>query len=142
VPEANFLGIDKLSGYRRVFDVESYNLKDSETGIFACALNLSEDENIDVFGALFDIPEDSFQELAKRETRYGDVKIKLESGKSATTFIAENHDRYNYVLNNKTQDEYLKICLDAAKSYGDEFLDNFLDSTYIGETTLRDWIKK
>lgn len=136
IPEARAIRPVILKGYKRLFNLASSGRINEETGVRACVLNIQKDSEYDIYGVLAEIPEQKLNELEKREAWYDKCSIETDLHIAATTFIAHNYEPYDYVYGDPVQDEYLQICIDAAKKYG--FLDNFLDATFVGEKSLRE----
>ena len=134
IPDGRILGTDALRGYRRKFDVKSPYRKNSQ-GTFSSVLTISPDASCTITGVLIELSEERHEELLRREEGYEQLTVELISGEKASTFIARNYNSYPYVFDDDIQAEYLKLCTNAADQYG--FLDNFLDSTFIEEVSLR-----
>jgi gamma-glutamylcyclotransferase (GGCT)/AIG2-like uncharacterized protein YtfP len=134
VPDAHIIGTDTLKGYRRHFDFKSPYRKNEDTGIFSSVLNISTDSSCSITGVLIELSEEKHEELLNREQGYESLGIELISGEMAYTFIACDYDPYKYIFNDEVQSEYLNLCISAATKYG--FLNNFLESTFIGKQSI------
>ena len=83
-----------------------------------------------------------------REEGYELVQVEVEDFNNsntrykAYTFRSLHYDAHDFQFTSKNQFEYLRWCLDAAKEYGDDFYNNFLETTFIGEKTLAELIDK
>ena len=86
---------------------------------------------------LYEISPDEIEALHIREAGYDLKEVPLKDGTMASIYIAQVDEPYEYKNGDVVQEEYLNICLNAAKLLGKDFLNNFLDTTYIGENTLR-----
>jgi gamma-glutamylcyclotransferase (GGCT)/AIG2-like uncharacterized protein YtfP len=135
VPDAHNIGTDTLQGYQRQFDFKSPYRKNEDTGIFSSVLTISINTNCSITGILIELSEENHEDLLSREQGYERLEIELASGERASTFIAYGYTPYEYIFNDEVQSEYLKLCSSAAAEHG--FLDNFLDSTFIGGKSIR-----
>ncbi len=64
-------------------------------------------------------------------------KVTFNNGKEGYAYMAVVDTPYGYIKNDPVQQEYLDICLKASRLMGEEIYENFLDSTYIGNSNLR-----
>ena len=140
VKKFEVIGPATLEGYKRVFSIESPYRKNRDTGIYSSVLNLELDSNIEIFGIVYEISSEDLEVLHQREAGYALKKIRLKDGTLAYTYIADVDTPYSYVDNDSTQREYLNICLKASKKRGDAFYNNFIDSTFIGNASIREML--
>ena len=127
-----------LTGYRRVFNIKSQSRVNKETGKHSSVLNLEKDEHSKVCGRLYEIPENIIDALHLREEGYQMKEVSFDAGEKGYVYIAEAIEPYDYIDGDPLQKEYLDICLSAAMNLGEEMYENFLDSTYIKNKTLRE----
>lgn len=104
-------------------------------------LNLEKDSAYKVMGILYEIPSDELYKLHLRERGYALEEITLENGEKACTYIVHNTSCYEYIEGDNKQKEYLDLCLKASKKIGQVFHDNFLDTTFIGNVSVREWLE-
>lgn len=138
IPGAVVVGTSLLEGYKRVFDFKSPYRHNKETNIFSCVLNIKKDVNYSVNGILATIPDNDLEDLLYRERGYNMSSICLEDDKASNAFIAIDYKPYEYIFNDPIQKEYLSICINAAKSFGDDFLENFINTTFIEGKTIKE----
>ena len=127
-----------LQGYRRVFNLKSKGRINEETGNHSCVLNLEKDERSKICGRLYDIPEKIIDALHLREEGYEMSEVAFSDGEHGYVYIAEVKEPYKYIEGDPIQKEYLDLCLNAAKNLGEEMYENFLDSTYIEDKSLKE----
>ncbi len=111
-------------------------------GIPFCAIDVIADaSDVDVNGVIFSVGADHLPALKRRELGYRMIETlayDFETGKPLGTcfvFSANKRDG-RYASGEPAQERYTKLCLDAAKEYGDEFYRQFLATTYIGDEVL------
>lgn len=144
VPDATNIRPCKIYGFVRVFNVESTTRFCKEKGVPACVMNLEKDEiNNYVNGITFEMSEKHFNDLLNREGAYELVEVdcydyESDSKYRANFFRSPKYEAYPYQSGQKEQEEYLKTCLDGCKKYGEQFLDHFKETTYIGNKTLKE----
>lgn len=124
----------KVSGYMRIFNQEPTNRM--AQSINRAVLNVFEENSLWLNGIVIkNISEELLSVLDKREEGY---KRSVLEDKRVTTYGGENIpecfiylgkvEKVNFdILPN---DEYLEICKEAAKSHGEEFYQDFLQTTY------------
>lgn len=146
VPTAKNLKPAYIKGFRREFnkiDEEGWHSTNLDlAGIPYCAVNVAKDENNrQVNGITFEVELTYFDALKQREKDYEPVETTacdFETGKplgECFVFLANTCDG-SYEHGNPAQERYLKVCLSAAKEYGDDFYKQFLATTYIGGKSL------
>lgn len=143
VPNAKNIVPVKLCGYKRVFDLKSCSRKCSQTGKSVAVLNIVPDLNHSILGVIFEVPLEEFDNLKEREKQYELEKIIVVDIRSnekyeSFTFIARDYESYSYTFNSQIQNEYLKICIDGCLSINEQLLENFLETTYINNKTLKE----
>lgn len=142
-PCATILSPAKLHGFVRVFNFPSpYRLSEID-GTPCSVLNIDKsDLNHEICGILFEMSESSFTEMFAREQGYELVQIEVQdfhepnTRYKAYTFRALHYDAHDYQHGSQQQQEYLTWCLEGAKKYGDDFYQNFLETTHIGDKNL------
>jgi cation transport regulator ChaC len=135
------VGPGLLEGYKRVFCVKSPSRKNKKTDMYSSVLNLEKDENFNILGMLYEIPEGELKNLHLREEGYILERVTLKDGNNVSMYIYPKGTCYGYINDDETQKEYLDICIDASKKLGVEFLENFIKTTFIGEESVKDWLK-
>lgn len=138
VPDASIIGSTLLKGYKRIFDFKSPHRHNEKTNIFSCVLNIKKDENYNINGVLINLSDNNFKDLLYRERGYEMECITVSDDIEANTFIVRDHEPYSYVYNDSAQEEYLSLCLNAAKMFGDDFFENFINTTFVGENTIKE----
>lgn len=138
VPDATIIGPTLLKGYKRIFDLKSPHRHNEETNVFSSVLNIKKDENYSIQGVLIDLSDNNLKDLLYRERGYKMACIAVGDDIQANTFIATDHKSYSYIYNDPAQEEYLSICINAAKSFGDDFLENFISTTFIEGKTIKE----
>ena len=133
---------DVLHGHKRVFDLRSHGRKNPATGVYSSVLNLQPDEDVSIVGVLFEVAANKVDELLERERGYDVMPIKLDSGREASTFVSRGHNCYEFVHDDHVQREYLDLCLKGATDLGVDVYENFLDTTYISEKTVREFLSQ
>lgn len=133
-PGARIVKPVAVQGYRRVFNIASCGRGNAQTKVPSAVLNLTPDAEVQLWGALIEIPDDDLEALQAREMGYDMHALALGGSVRAHTFIMSGHTPYMYVPNCPVQKEYLDLCLEAATNLG--ILENFLATTYVGEETL------
>jgi cation transport regulator ChaC len=141
VSDIAVVGADTLCGYKRVFNLQSHQRKNPVTNIHSAVLNLEPASDVCITGLLFEITPHEREQLLAREQGYKTVALKLNSGVEATVFFAQPKRPYGYVYGDKWQEEYLDICLAGAKALGDDAYENFLDTTFIAEQSIRTYLE-
>jgi hypothetical protein len=94
---------------------------------------------------MFEVDNDQYQLLRARECGYQTMTTTVrdwftKSSYDVVTFIDEPCVTYDFVHNDPAQEDYLEICIQGARRYGDQFLQNFVDSTYINEQSLAEYL--
>lgn len=138
VPDAVIIGPTLLKGYKRIFNLQSPNRHNEETNVFSSVLNIEKDENYSIQGVLIDLSNNNLKDLLYRERGYEMTCITVSDDIQANTFIVTDHKSYSYIYNDPIQEEYLNICINAAKLFGDDFLENFINTTFIGDKTIKE----
>ena len=141
VPSGKIVGSGYLPGFKRVFDFKSPYRHNPETGVFSSVLNLQE-ADVTIAGALVEVSGKELDELYERERGYERIETKLLDGTTVSTFISLDRTPYRYVEGDPIQDEYLHICLAGTKNLGEQVHENFLDTTWLNEMTVREYLSK
>ncbi|MDA3839750.1 MAG: gamma-glutamylcyclotransferase [Patescibacteria group bacterium] len=128
----------KLFGFRRVFNLQAKR-KLGEQGPVA-VLDIEENPKSVINGVYFEVNDKELDLLKEREIIYKCMKVNIQTEDnnqvSGITFQAKSQPRTNFKFGCGVQKKYLDICLSGAKNIGAEFLDDFLESTYIGNKPL------
>lgn len=124
----------RVYGFRRVFNQEpSYRLISS---INRAVLNIEEQEE-SFFNAIIikNLSREYFEILDKRERGYNRVLIEAKKIEpydenfleDAYVYLGKKEKKSSQIFPNE---EYLNICLEGVKSFGNSFLEEFKNSTY------------
>ncbi len=143
-PSARNIKPVKLFGFVRVFNFPSHS-RLSELDQTPCAvLNIDKsDLDHELNGIVFEVSHLDFEDILEREKGYELVRIEVEDFYNSNSkffafmFRAKHFDAHNFQHNSKKQYEYLNWCLNAAKEHGEDFFNNFIESTYLGDLTLK-----
>lgn len=112
-------------------------------GIPFCALDIrpTKKSNALVNGIAFEVSPSGFIKLKEREQQYKAVQTLAYDHETnepigeCWVFIAGKNNG-KYVKDSEAQTRYLETCLAGAKTLGDEFYEEFLRTTYIGNKSL------
>jgi len=161
-----------VPGFKRIFNkvgiffFARYSASENDIRISSCATRKY--ARFDIICSQFECSEEDFLSMYEREHRFQWVSAEFHAPGGVVTrarMCTENTDE-NYLLNKcVTQSEYwnrvgryysgkiwrddilpfptyLKHCLNAAQSQGDDVYDNFLDSSFLadGRTSIRKYI--
>lgn len=131
-----------LEGYVRVFETKS-TTRFTEDNIPVCVLNLEKSSNTILNGICFEITKEYFDNLLKREGAYEPQKVIIKSlttqkDFTAFVFIDKNNKKHNFLFDEPVQIDYLEICLNGAKDFGNDFYKMFLGNTLINGCKLKD----
>lgn len=140
-----------VKGYRRVFNQEpSWREGDDK---YRAVLNVMKSDQAVFNGLLVRLQDGSnFHQLDERERGYHRIAItqaQLTSFSSSssenTSFVNKSEPIFIYVGKPEKQNDdllpnksYLELCLCGAKHWGEEFHEQFLQTTYVGGLTLKD----
>jgi cation transport regulator ChaC len=142
VPDAKSIFPALLKNYIRVFETKSTTrLSKQNTSI--CVLNIKESQNSFLNGIGFEVSEKYFNDLLKRESSYELREIVVQSlisGEefSAFVFVDKFNKNQKFLFDEPVQMDYLRICIDGAKDFGEDFYQMFLETTFIDGCKLRD----
>lgn len=146
VPNAQNVKPAYIKGFRREFnyhDSEGWTESNLDVaGIPMCAVDvIPTGDGKRVNGVTFEAEQDYFAELKRREVGYTLIEavaydFHADEAIGASFVFSSNQCDGTYLFDNPAQERYLKICLRAAKGFGDEFYREFLATTYIGGKTL------
>lgn len=108
-----------------------------------CALDIREtaDQKSRVNGVIFETSNAQLERLKDREAGYKLVRTTaydFKTGKklgACYVFSACKNDG-KYAFDSASQKSYLETCIRGARKFGDEFYQEFLNTTYIGDKTL------
>lgn len=132
----------KLYGFIRVFNIPSAVRFCTRANKPCAALNAEKSEwNEYINGVCIQIPKDDLDKLLKREEGYELVQVDIEHFNEPKTqrvfmFRSLHFESYDYIWNSDEQKEYLSICEEGCKIFGNEFLKEFRKTTFIGTTSL------
>lgn len=141
VPNASNIKPVILRGFIRVFNAKCGRICNCKNTNVA-ALNIEKSEINDfINGIVFEMDELHFDELLKREEGYELIEIDIESYEGerfrAVTFRYPHFEaEYDFLFDSEVQMSYYNLCLDGAKSFGDDFYRDFLETTFIGKKKL------
>ncbi len=142
-----------VKGYRRVFNQEPSWREGHHK--HRAVLNVIQSDGDYFNGLLVNLQNsDNFYELDKRERGYDRVPISpshvIYPGNRRRLVCSERplehvyiyfgklEKRNNNILPNKT---YLDLCLRGARHWGEEFYEQFLQTTYVGRYTLKTFLQ-
>ena len=142
VPRVQSVSACSLTGYKRVFDVPSEHrlCKHGPTS----ALNLQRAEDVTIYGVVFNVPREELKDLLYRERAYNFVEVDIahlenREERRVYTFMGKApFGACGFQHDEPEQMAYLDICLAGAKSFGDDFYQNFITTTYVGEQKIVD----
>lgn len=144
VPDFSHYFSATLPGYKRVFDYASPYRKDVVTQKPSSVLNLVKDAKNATNGICFILDKRKLDDLFTREEGYEFVLVTIidERGAhhDAHTFIVRTYEPSVIQRNSTAQDEYIAICVEGARNYGDAFYQEFIDTTYVDTRTLREYL--
>jgi gamma-glutamylcyclotransferase (GGCT)/AIG2-like uncharacterized protein YtfP len=135
-----------LSNHIRQFSQElSYRLVDSQN---RAVLRVHKEEGSFLNAILISIDEKDFNVLDKREKGYNKTLVNKENIIDKYNVLDTSFDSiYLYLgktekLNHKIlpNPSYLDLCLEASKTWGDEFYNDFKNTTFIQNMTLEKFI--
>lgn len=143
----------RVEGFRRVFNQESvWRAKVTEGGEDeAAVLNAVRDDGSSMNAVLVpDLSREEYEALRVRESGYRMVEVEDESIESYGADEQDGLPENNVVLiptGNRVNDnllpipEYVEICLEGARHWGDGFRDEFLRTTEVrGGETLAEYL--
>lgn len=141
VPNAYNIFPCRVKGFVRVFNLPTKRRRCVVHGIPIAVLNIEKSEwNQMINGVCFEMDLTHFEDLKQRESSYELIEIEVEDYQGgfhkAFTFRALHFEAYDFVFDSPTQMDYYNLCLEGAKYFGDEFLKEYLETTFIGEETL------
>ncbi|MAG61152.1 hypothetical protein CL619_05165 [archaeon] len=142
VPDAKSIFPALLKNYIRVFETES-STRLSKQNTSICVLNIRENQNAFVNGICFEVSENFFNDLLKREGAYELKEITItslitEKDFSAFVFVDKFNKNQEFLFDDPAQMDYLQICIDGAKDFGEDFYQMFLETTFIDDCKLKD----
>lgn len=145
IPNARNIFPVVVEGFTRIFNHASPTRFDTERKIPVSVLNIEKsDHNSKINGICFDVPMDEFENLKKRESNYELESLEVrdysnpEKKYNAYVFNTKSSQYYGYLSNSEEQDKYLSICLEGCKDISEEFLEEFKETTFIGDKTLKE----
>ena len=149
VPSAKNIVPVRLQGYTRVFDFPSSTRLCEKSGKCCTVLNAFESKkDSSINGIIFEMDEEDLQNLIYRETGYELIEVEVENYYDenvkivAYFFKAPKYESNYFLFDSEKQMEYLDLCVEGCKIFGDEFLREFLETTYIENKSLREIFKE
>ena len=144
VPDANIIWPSYIEGFIRKFNhydavwFRTWEYK----GIPMCSLNVQKYEGLkQVNGLVFEVSDEYMENLLEREQWYDLIETEAfcymtkKSLWKVYVFSAKEQDiTYNFL--NEANNYYLYLCLEWAKEFGTEFIQDFINSTYIRDKSL------
>jgi len=138
VPSLKKVFQGEIKNFKRVFNLRAKRLN-SPCGLVA-VLDIEDNRDFYLNGVYFEIKEGELEALKSREILYKFIKVNIlgENGKVLNGFSVQAREkpRTDYKFDCETQEKYLRICLDGAKAQGDDFLEEFKRTTFIGNKSL------
>lgn len=141
IPDVTAVDPVVLEDYARVFETVSTN-RFAADRTPVCVLNIRQEAAGRVNGVCFDVSQKYFDSLLAREEAYTLAEVSVAcftTGKKrlAYAFLGkEEMKNSNFLFGEPTQMDYLQLCIDGAKDFGDEFYKMFLETTHINEKKL------
>lgn len=141
-PTGKILYPARLYGFIRVFNVPAPQRFCSKSGNPCAALNAEKSEwNEHINGVCIEIPDEDIECLAQREDGYELVQIEIEhffeeKRELAFMYRSLHFEAHDFQENSPEQLEYLKICEEGCRVFGEKFLKEFKETTFIGHNKL------
>lgn len=142
-PNSKIIYPAKIYGFIRVFNLPSTNRICPITKTSVAVLNVEKSEyNEHINGVCIEVSVDEFEYILEREKGYELIEIEIQDYNNENNrtkgfmFRARHYEAYDYVFESEIQQEYLTICLEGAKNFGEQFLKEFKNTTFIGTKTL------
>ena len=136
VPEAYNIFPAKTYGLKRVFNLASTYRFDDGHNAPVCVLNAETCRPASIMnGTCFEMDEISLDNLLQRESGYDFCRIEAHHYHNehdrfnAYYFRAKASKPYEFLPNSKAQKHYLDLCLSGSQVFGQEFADDFKNST-------------
>ena len=129
-----------LQNHIRIFETASTTRFDKDNTP-AAVLNITEHNEAKINGVCFHVEQDYFDELLEREKAYELREVVVETCDTgekmkAFVFVDKMKQKQNFLFDEETQIDYLNICLEGARQFGEEFYRMFLESTHINNKKL------
>ena len=144
LPDVSDVRVATLKGFRRVFNLRAKRII-SKCGPVA-VLDIENNPEAEINGVYFRVNEDELKELKKREILYDFIEIDVENEKGelvkALTVQAKGRPRTDYKLNCELQKKYYDVCIKGAESLGNKFYHLYLETTYIDNKNLVQFLKE
>ncbi len=136
VPEARNTIPAKTYGLQRIFNLASSYRFDAGHNSPICVLNIAETNTDSTLnGTCFEMDEVSLDNILQREKGYDFCKIKAHHYHDenqtfdAYYFRAHPITPYKYLPKSSIQQHYLNLCLNGSSVYGEQFVEDFKNST-------------
>jgi len=127
-----------IRGYIREFGVWDPGALLASTSDDSYALNIKKVDNAEkrVNGIIFSVNEGEIANLLSREDGYLEIMepvFDYQSGEKLglADLFEKIQDANRFLFGSSSQEEYLKLCLDGARSFGEAFYQEFINTTLI-----------
>ena len=139
LPKAEIIDTGILRGYKRVFGTKSTN-RLTKNNRSISVLNIEKNPKYYLNGVIIEINENDQKDLGERESAYERKELKVITDKNqelnALVFIDNSGITLPYLKDEPIQKNYLNVCLKGAKSHGEKFHKEFLETTFIYNKNL------
>ena len=148
VPSAKNIRPVYIKGFRRVFTLwdpvgwteTNLDLKD----IPFCGVDAvpTSDKNATVNGVVFEVSADELPALLEREKEYDLIEVaaydfSTDEPVGTCLVFSSGKETGAYDFDSEAQKRYLDVCTEGAASFGEDFLQQFLVTTYINDVSLK-----
>ena len=126
-PNSKIVSIGILKNYMRIFNKPAKN----ET---IAALNIVKSKGNFVNGVVIELDKEDFFNLVSREFRYDMILVQVQTSVGeieAYTFSYNQGDEREFPESSSDQIKYLEVCIRGAKQLGEEFYEEFINTTFI-----------
>ena len=142
-PDATEIKTVYIKGFRRSFNLLTSKSHGPLIDQPYCVLDVEKSAGDNVCGIVFTITK-SLKELKDREHKYQPIETEAFDFETNTLIgkvcvFSSGRNDSSYIMNSPAQARYLGMCLAEAKAYGQDFYQQFLSTTYIGDRTLLDF---
>ena len=143
VPSARNIKPVRLYGFVRVFNFPGSTRVCEQSGVPIAVLNVEKSEwNQCINGIVFEMDEEDLDKLITREQGYELVQVEVEdyhnknNKMKAHFFRTPHYEAYPYQFESEEQRCYLDLCFEGCEVFGEEFLEEFVKTTYIDDKTM------
>ena len=143
LPKVDDLIPVRITGYQREFRIASSYRVDHDIGLPISVLNLVKSADSKVNGVAFFVDDSDYEILCDREKVYQPkpcIMTLLNDTREAfegVFFQAVNKPLYPFLEESKVQFDYLQECLAGCDNFGDDFKQEFRESTFFPECNAR-----